>query len=107
MLMEIGRSWDVVYELSTQLSFKILPDESNPSLRGQKSISIEESENGDDYGVVHLGTNVPYRDEPLTFPGQAAQAYGYEEDVDNIPLVTITAWFERRWLKFIVALAFN
>ena len=92
--------------LPTQLSFIISPDESNPSFRGQKSISIEESENGDDYGFVHLGTNVPYRDEPLAFPSQAVQAYCYEEDVDNIPLVTIAAWFERRWLKFIVVLAF-
>ena len=96
MLTEIGRSREVVYEISTQLSFIILPDESNPSFRGQKSISTEESENGDDYGVVHIGTNVPYRDEPLTFPGQAAQAYCYEEDVDNIPIVTIAAWFDRR-----------
>ena len=59
MLAGRGRSREVVYELFTQLSFEMSSDVSNPSLGDQKSILLEESESGDDYGVVHLGTNVP------------------------------------------------
>ena len=71
-------------------------DESNPSLGDEELISLEENESGDYYGVVHLGTNATYRDEPLAFPGQAAQAYRYEVDIDYIPLATIEARLERR-----------
>ena len=66
------------------------------SLVNEASISTEENENGDDYHVVYLGTNTSYRNEPLAFPGQAAQAYCYKEDVDSIPLATIEARFEGR-----------
>ena len=96
MLAGRERSWDVVDELFTTLSSVMSSDESNPSLSDEELIWLEESESGDDYGVVHLGTNAPYRDKPLAIPGQAAQAYHYAEDIDNIPLATSEVRFERQ-----------
>ena len=58
----------------------------------------EGNDSGDHYhyGVVFQGTNAPYRDEPLAVPGEIAEAYHYEDDIDNIPLATVEARFKRR-----------
>ena len=42
----------------------------------------------DDYGASYLGTNAPYWEEPVALPGEIAEAYHYDDDIDNIPPVT-------------------
>ena len=54
------------------------------------------NDSGDDYGVIFLGTNAPYRDEPIAVPGEIAEAYHYDDDIHTIPLATIEARFTRR-----------
>ena len=71
-------------------------DESNPSDGDGESMMNEGNDSGNDYGVAALGINAPYRDEPLAVPGEIAEAYHYEDDIDNIPLATIEARFKRR-----------
>ena len=71
-------------------------DEPNPSVGNGESMMNEGNDSGDEYGVSFLCTNAPYRDEPLTVPGEIAEAYHYEDDIDNIPLATIEARFTRR-----------
>ena len=56
----------------------------------------EGNDSGDHYGISFLGTNAPCWNVPLAVPGEIAEAYHYEDDMDNIPLATIEAWFERR-----------
>ena len=70
-------------------------DESNPSVGDGESTMKEGNDSGDDSGVAFLGTNAPCCNEPLAVPGEIAEAYQYEDDIDNIPLATIEATFER------------
>ena len=70
-------------------------DESEPSLGDVGSNVNVEADSEEDYGVVHLGANAPYRGEPLAVPCQRP-AYRFDEDKDGIPVATIEARFERR-----------
>ena len=71
-------------------------DEPNPSVSDGESMMKEGNDSGDEYRVSFLGTDAPHRDEPLAVPGEIAEAFHYEDDIDNIPLAIIEARFKRR-----------
>ena len=79
----------------SQLSFAMPSDESNPRVGDGEVMMNEGSGNGDTYGCVFLGTSSLYRDEPLAVPGEKAEVC-HEDNIDNIPLATTDARFERQ-----------
>ena len=70
-------------------------DESEPRLSDIGSNVEVDTDSEEDYGVVNLGANAPYRGEPLAVPGERP-AYRFDEDKDGIPIATIEERFERR-----------
>ena len=80
----------------SQLSFAMPSDESNPSVGDREVMMNGGNGNGDTYGCVFLGTSSLYRDEPPAVPGEKAEVCHCEDDIDNIPLATTDARFERR-----------
>ena len=82
------------------------PSDSNDSIRTVSDgyISSECSSRGH-YGIVNMGANHPYQEEPLAIPGQT---FNFKEDRDGIPcdvlearsenIITVADWYVK--LKF-------
>ena len=68
--------------------------DSNDSIRTVSDGDISsECSSGGDYGIVNMGANLPYQDEPLAIPGQT---FNFEEDRDGIPRDVLEARSENR-----------